>query len=311
VLNKLASLLRIRPAATGLLPGVDVSSFSGLPSNWQKAAGTISWAAVKITELEPNGTRYVNPDAAADWKWLAENKKGRIGYLFGHPSVSASETVSFFISELTKLGLRDTDGVALDLEVTDGRGPAGVAAWANAVQSELHLQLHRHPVLYTFIDFAKQGNCAGLGRYPLWIADPSSPAGSPRVPEPWTTWAIHQYQFGSTIDRDVANYRTEAAMAEALGSIGKNLGGSLTGGLAVGRWADGTIVVLGLGTDGYVHANTLGQTGWHKVSPTTAKGTPAVTVWTEKGIARGRLYYIDAAGAAIQLITADHGKTWT
>jgi hypothetical protein len=307
----LASL--IRPAATGLLPGVDVSSFSGLPSNWQKAAGTISWAAVKITELEPNGTRYVNPDAAADWKWLADNKKGRIGYLFGHPSVSASETVSFFVSQITKLGLRDSDGVALDLEVTDGKGPAEVAAWGVQVESDLHSQLGRHPLLYTFIDFAKQGNCAGLGRYPLWIADPSSPAGSPRVPAPWSTWAIHQYQLGSTIDRDVANYRTEAAMAEALGSTGKNLGGSLTGGMTAGRWNDGTIVIAGLGTDGYVHVNMLTSgswSGWHKVSPTKAKGTPALAMWTEGGTAHGRLYYIDELGAAIQLITNDHGKTW-
>jgi lysozyme len=306
----LASL--IRPAATGLLPGVDVSSFSGLPSNWQKAAGTISWAAVKITELEPNGTRYVNPDAAADWKWLAENKKGRIGYLFGHPSVSATETVSFFVSELGKLGLTDKDGVALDLEVTDGKGPAEVAAWGARVESELHSQLRRHPLLYTFIDFARQGNCAGLGRYPLWIADPSSTAGRPRVPAPWTTWAIHQYQLGSTIDRDVANYTTETAMTEALGATPKNLGGSLTGGLAAGRWADGAIVVVGHGADGYVHANVLygGWSGWHKVSPTKALGTPGVTVWTEKGTAHGRLYYIDEAGAVIQLITYDHGKTW-
>ena len=52
------------------LPGVDVASFQGLPSQWQPIAGAIDWAAVKITELQTNGNRYVNPDAAPDWAAL-------------------------------------------------------------------------------------------------------------------------------------------------------------------------------------------------------------------------------------------------
>ena len=92
---------------------------------------------MKLTELEPNGTRYINPDAQADWDWLKANGKGRIAYLFGHPAVSATETVAFFLSELNHIGLRDTDAVALDLEVTDGLRPAQVAAWGVSVQSQL------------------------------------------------------------------------------------------------------------------------------------------------------------------------------
>ena len=82
------------------LPGCDVSSFQGPPADWKTAAGKIRWAGVKITELEPGGTRYVNPDAAADWAFLKQQKMGRIAYLFGHPSVSAAESVAFFAAEL-------------------------------------------------------------------------------------------------------------------------------------------------------------------------------------------------------------------
>src|ERR1039458_2170284 len=79
-------------AARRLLTGVGVSSCRGAPGAWRGAAGNISWAAVKLTELEPGGTRYVNPDAAADWTWLRRNGKYRSAYVFGHPSVSAAET---------------------------------------------------------------------------------------------------------------------------------------------------------------------------------------------------------------------------
>ena len=82
-----------------------MSSCRGVPGAWRGAAGNISWAAVKLTELEPGGTRYVNPDAAADWTWLRRNGKYRIAYVFGHPSVSAAETVDYFLAELGKLGL--------------------------------------------------------------------------------------------------------------------------------------------------------------------------------------------------------------
>ena len=186
------------------LHGVDVASYQGPPGTWMHAAGRIRWAAIKLTELQPDGTRYVNPDAASDWQWLRQAGHARIAYLFGHPGTDAAAAAQFFVDELRALGLDDTDGVALDLEVTDGKTPAEVTAWASKVLSEIEARVHRLPLVYTYLAFAEAGNCSTLGDYPLWIADPSSPAGSPRVPAPWKTWAIHQYSQAGTIDRDVA-----------------------------------------------------------------------------------------------------------
>ncbi|MHB1433664.1 MAG: glycoside hydrolase family 25 protein, partial [Streptosporangiaceae bacterium] len=179
-------------AAHGLLDGVDVSSFQGPPSTWRSEAGAIAWAGVKLTELQPGGVTYVNPDAKADWDYLASHKLGRIAYLFGHPSVGALATVEFFTSQLRPLGLSDPDAVMLDLEVTDGLPPASVDAWARDVLAELEHRLHRKPLLYTYLSFAQAGNTASVGGYPLWISDPSSPKGHPQVPAPWTHWTIHQ-----------------------------------------------------------------------------------------------------------------------
>ena len=306
-------------SSRGTVAGVDVSSFQGPPSDWSKSAGAFAWAAVKFTELEPDGTRYVNPDAVADWHWLKESKKGRVAYLFGHPSVSAADTVSFFLVELRAAGLLDTDAIALDLEVSDGASAAHVASWAADVLSDLHSQIGRTPLLYTFIDFAEAGNCAHLGSYPLWIADPSNPAGKPQVPSPWTKWAIHQYDISGDIDRDVANYASQSAMFAALGRTAEptppkepplvNLGGNVTA-VASARWPDGRMVVAGLGADGYIQSARFdgkAWSDWGNISPTKAKGTPSVIAWVD---GHGVLFYIEESGAVAELTTSDHGTSW-
>ncbi|MGO9078197.1 MAG: GH25 family lysozyme [Streptosporangiaceae bacterium] len=301
-------------AARRTIPGVDVSSFQGRPAAWRSEAGRISWAAVKVTELEPSGLRYVNPDASADWSYLHRNKRFRLAYLFGHPSVSAPETVDFFIAELKNMGLGDRDGVALDLEVSDGLSAAEVSAWASDVMSALFHRLGRMPVLYTFLSFAYAGNCAGLGHYPLWIADPSSRAGHPQVPRPWTTWHIHQYDITGAIDRDVARYPSRVAMAAALGKLKepnvKEIGGKIAGGLCSVRWPDATIVVAGLGENGYIQATRLVNgkwTAWENISKTKARGAPAMIAWGEKS---GHLYYTSETGAVVELVTSTAGQKW-
>ena len=117
-------------AAKDTLRGVDVSSYQGRPREWRDVAGDIGWAGVKITELQPGGVRYVNPDAADDWSYLKRRQRVRIGYLFGHPSVSAADSVSFFLDEIGKLGLDHADAIALDIEDTDGLGASEVDAWS-------------------------------------------------------------------------------------------------------------------------------------------------------------------------------------
>lgn len=304
-------------AAPALQHGVDVAVFQGDPSSWAPAAGDIDWAAVKLTELEPKNVRYVNPDAAADWSWLGTQGKGRIAYLFGHPSVSVSDTVSFFVSELNSLGLKDTDGIALDLETSDGLQAADVASWASSVLTQLESQLQRRPLLYTYIDFAAAGNCAGLGGYPLWIADPSDPAGRPHVPEPWQTWAIHQYATVDNLDRDVANYPSQAAMFAALGKRSaqppplKSLGGDLMSAVASARWPDGQVVVAGLSKDGYVQVTRWDNKSWSDwtvVSPGRSTGAPGLLAWPS---GQGRMYYADESGAVIEMDTTDSGQTWS
>lgn len=206
------------------IKGVDVASFQGLPGEWTKlpAAQGIQWAAVKFTELKPDGTRYVNPDAKADWDWLwwqehhEDRPMGRIAYLFAHPSVSVPDTVAHFKSVTDRLGLLDTDGVAFDLEVTDGLHPAQVAAWGQALARELAMVYGRRPILYTYENFIQVGNCDGLTGCLLWIASITTP-GIPRVPRPFQDWFAQQYGISGAIDQDVAHFSALSAMRAAMG----------------------------------------------------------------------------------------------
>jgi hypothetical protein len=83
--------------------------------------------------------------------------------------------VAHFTTNIHQLGLADNDGVALDLEVTDGRTPAQVSAWAVQVMEALANQLNRTPVIYTFLSFA------GAGTARAWA---TTHCGSPTPPAP-------------------------------------------------------------------------------------------------------------------------------
>jgi lysozyme len=200
-----------------MIRGVDVASFQGEPGHWQAAAGPISWAAVKLTELSPKTGLYIDPDAADDWAWLGRQGHGRIAYLFGHPATPVAATVAAFAAELGRLGLAAGDGVALDHETTDGLGPAAVAAWGREVLATMQATFLRAPLLYANRAFLAEGYCAGMQHCPLWISDPDHPAGAPHLPEPFTAWAIHQYGITGSIDRDIATWPTVAAMQAAVG----------------------------------------------------------------------------------------------
>lgn len=303
--------------AVRTISGVDVSSFQGKPSAWQAEAGEVKWVAVKLTELQANGVPFINPDAAADWAFARDKKLGRIGYMFAHPSQGTGESVALFARELKQLGLRDSDGLMVDLEVSDGRSPTEVKAWADKVMADLRTMFNRKPLLYTFIDFARQGNTKGLGEYPLWISDPSSAPGHPVVPPPWKDWTIHQYSISGAIDRDVAKFATVAAMEEALGAPPapehRDLDGRIASGVTAIRWGDGSMVIAGLNHSGHVAIRRFDgatrQWGvwWNPVGTVKVAGPPGMVSWGEHF---AQLFYATEDGHVHEVGTQDKGKSW-
>lgn len=80
----------------------------------------------------------------------------------------------------------------LDLEVMDDRGPNEVAYFALAFVAEVERRFGVPCVFYTYPFYALGLPLPPeLATRPLWIAHYL--AITPRIPAPWTDWAIHQY----------------------------------------------------------------------------------------------------------------------
>lgn len=199
--------------------GVDLASWQGDPHDgWinDQAARGICWAAVKFTEVQPDGTVYRNPVAQADWDWLRAQKLGRVAYLFAHPGAGVNATLAAFKAMTDELGLDDEDGIAVDLEVTDGLSPAHVASWARELFAELAALYGRRIILYANDSFLSGGFCEGLENSLLWVASVTTP-GLPKVPPPFKDWFAHQYSLTPPLDQDVAHFSSLAAMQSAMG----------------------------------------------------------------------------------------------
>lgn len=179
-----------------MLRGVDVSNWQGeyaWPDN-------LAFGFVKATE----GLTFTDDQFTRNWSQMKAKGLVRGAYHFGHPANSATAEADRFLSVVRGRGLAAGELLALDLEDNDGKSPAAVAAWAKTWCQRVEAKTGIVPVLYTFVSFARGGYCAGLGRYPLWIAAPSYTAGSPPMPlGPWSTWAIHQYA-DSPVDLNVS-----------------------------------------------------------------------------------------------------------
>ncbi len=197
-----------------MLHGIDVSNNQGVV-NWGNYR-TLDFAFAKATE----GIGFQDGDFPQNWRGIKANGLVRGAYDFAHPGNDPVAEADYFLSYVRAQGLGPGDLLALDLEVTDGVSPAGVASFAQRWCAHVAGVAHVQPVVYTFLSFAQQGNCAGLGGYPLWIADPSSPEGRPTVPGPWRTWAFHQYA-NSPIDQDVFNGTASQLAALGVGGGSK------------------------------------------------------------------------------------------
>lgn len=189
--------------------GIDLSSFQ--PSfDWAAEKGRISFAFIKATE----GMTVKDPEFAANWQAAKAIGIVRGAYHFAHPKNGAANDSRAFLATVRAHGLQPDDLLALDLETSDGLSPRQVAEYARNWCADVHKASGHTPIVYTFLDFAHQGNCAGLGHYPLWIAEPSAPAGRPVVPQPWSRWKFHQYgttRVGTnTVDVNVFNGDTAA-----------------------------------------------------------------------------------------------------
>ncbi len=193
-----------------MLIGTDIS-------HYQSAIPAGSFCVLKATE----GLTYVDPDFAGWWRDLAASGTLRGAYHFFHPGLDPVEQADHFLATVLAQGLRPGDTLWLDHEALSLASPRrtvlppserlGMEAAFSAADSRASaarrfcdrvISKAGRCGVYTFLSFTQAGHCAGLGDLPLWMADPSRPAGQPRVPAPWTHAVMHQYAETSGVDRD-------------------------------------------------------------------------------------------------------------
>jgi GH25 family lysozyme M1 (1,4-beta-N-acetylmuramidase) len=182
--------------------GLDVSNYNGrFP--WRAQKG-LTFGVYRMSQgLGQPGT--VSPDPQAAWN-RAELKAAGIAagaYHFLDPRLDGAAQARYFVNVHDRIGLDADDMLWCDNE-TAGVSPAATAAVARAFMAELKALCPHNPMgVYTFISFASEGNCAGLGKWPLWLAYPA--AAAPATPPPWAKWTFWQWGTRNGTDIDAFN----------------------------------------------------------------------------------------------------------
>jgi len=165
--------------------GVDISHWQDGPLDFVAAAAAgLKFVVHKATDgVDFVDDRYDErrPDvAAAGLIWG--------GYHFARPGKSGpAKQAQFFLSHL-----RPEPGdlrPVLDLEKTGGLTPARLAQWAHDFVDEVKKRLGTEPIIYTPFPL-------GRSRCQLWVARYSDANNAPRIPSPWTKYAIWQFSNG-------------------------------------------------------------------------------------------------------------------
>lgn len=191
-------------------------------SNWQgekvpELVAKHEVLAIKASE----GNSFLDPEFGDNWAFAEANEKARVAYHFLHPSIPGLQQAHFFLDQIDRFGIKTGDMFAVDLEVTDGRHPDEVDQCAKEFVDAINAETKAKCWVYTNYFTAQGGNCAHLGESPLWIAEPSSPPGRPKVPAPWNEWLAHQFGIVRGIDADVVNVSSVDSLAQYGALIGQ------------------------------------------------------------------------------------------
>jgi lysozyme len=189
--------------------GLDVSNFQG-NYDWAGAVRAypgLHFGIYRLTQgLGRPGTNSPDPEARWNHQQIRDNGLRHGAYHFLDPFQDGAAQARYYVDVHGQLGFTKDDMLWCDNE-TPGASPAAVSDCADAFMQELVSLRGDNPCgMYTFINFANEGNCQGAGKYPLWLAYPSSTA--PKPPPPWVNWTFWQWGLRNGTDADAFNGTT-------------------------------------------------------------------------------------------------------
>ncbi|HEX8114513.1 MAG TPA: GH25 family lysozyme, partial [Kofleriaceae bacterium] len=182
--------------ATGsTIKGVDVSHFDGTVDWGAAKRDGIKFAIIKATE----GTSFVDNHFAANWANTRANGIVHGAYHFFRPESDPVAQADFFVQVAGSPKSGELPPV-IDLEVTDGRTAAQVAAGARTFLQRLQQKTGRVPMIYTSVRVFNSllGGPPGFNPYSLWVANWN--VRCPNIPNPpWTRWTFWQSSATGTV----------------------------------------------------------------------------------------------------------------
>ena len=182
--------IEARVCATGTTTmGVDVSYYEGTV-DWAKAyTAGVRFAFIRLSD----GTVFRDPKFVQNWANAKTAGVIRGAYQFFRPNQSATAQADMMIAAIGTYQPGDLPPV-IDVETTDGLGPATVAARVKTWMERVKAGLGVDPIVYTGMYFWRDqvGNLATYAANPLWIAQYTS-AACPNLPSVWSSWAFWQH----------------------------------------------------------------------------------------------------------------------
>lgn len=168
---------------------VDTSSNNGPNVPWQALRDHhgVAGGIVKLTQ----GTNYVNPDAARDWKVLGQLGMERGGYLWADPRVPPANTVLFHLDYAKRLGgYKPGEPIFVDFEQSLGYSRAQCDAWLIAAEAELDKVAAKQPVgVYASDSFLRDQLGISDSPWQDYLVWDASYGGTPTVAH----WYGHQF----------------------------------------------------------------------------------------------------------------------
>ncbi|MDO5730440.1 glycoside hydrolase family 25 protein [Corynebacterium sphenisci] len=182
--------------------GVDVSK-------WQHPSpGSIDWAKVAAAGRSFAIIKATDGDSGTSPHFAADSAKAHaaglvIGaYHMGRPGKPARAQADEFIAALAAqpAGAATLPPV-LDLEYTDGRSPAQIAAWAREFLDRVAERTGRTPMIYTFRWFwdVEMAGTEDFRDHPLWLAAYQSTAPT-ALPGGWERITVWQTSGSGRVD---------------------------------------------------------------------------------------------------------------
>jgi lysozyme len=212
----------VRVCASGpTVSGIDVSYYQK-EIDWPAVRGAgIEFAFIRVSDgLDHPDTRFAD-------NWAGARAAGVIrgAYQFFRPGRDPIAQADLLLSTMGALAEDDLPPV-IDVEATDGKSPAQVAAAVQAWLEHVRDAIGRAPVIYTGKYFWQDMvGRADLSGYPLWIAQWGPTC--PDLPVPWRSWSFWQTSatgriagITGDVDTDVFNGDREALLAFARTTCG-------------------------------------------------------------------------------------------